>query len=358
MSANSGSSGHGRYVTLDGMRAVAAIAVALLHFNADLMPQGSLAVDFFFVLSGFVLMKAYARRFADGMGVAAFMQARFRRLYPLFLSGSLIGAAWALLCYVLQTPLHLSPRFMAHAALFNFAMLPDPLAPVLFPFNLPAWSLFYELLANLALVAVLARLGTRMLSGVALLLLVLYLYTLSIPVPPSADPALVPGVGWDQPIIPLARTGFAFTVGVLIARLLPARPRNASLLAFLAIVAFLAILRLDLAVAVQAWFAPLFVVAIAPALVVLGARLEPPAWSARAAAFTGEMSFALYAIHYPIQQVFQAAMRQLGWTSPAFAAVYVAAVLFASWVLVRCVPPLAATIGLRWNGPTSVARGG
>lgn len=358
MTVTGSSSGHGRYVTLDGMRGVAAIAVALLHFNASLMPQGSLAVDFFFVLSGFVLLKAYDRRFAAGMGVAEFMRVRFKRLYPLFLAGSLIGAAWALLCYVLQTPLHLSLPFMAHAAVFNFAMLPDPFAPVLFPFNLPAWSLFYELLANLALVLILARLTIRWLAVAVVLLLVLYLYTQTIPVLPASDPAFEPGVGWYLPIIPLARTGFAFTLGVLIARLLPGRPRSASLLALLAVAGFLALLRLDLSAAVEAWFSPLFVVLIAPALVIVGARLEPPAWTRRAAAFTGEMSFAVYAIHYPIAQIFHAVMRQMGWTSPAFAAVFLTLVLVASWVLVRLVPPVVSGIATRLGrAPSGAIRG-
>lgn len=336
-----------RYFTLDGMRGMAAIAVALLHFNASLMPQGALAVDFFFVLSGFVLLKAYSRRFAEGMGVAAFMKVRFKRLYPLFFTGSLIGAAWAVLCWVLQTPLHLSPQCMAHAAVFNFAMLPDPFAPVLFPFNLPAWSLFYELLANLVLVLILGRLSTRWLAAAAVLLLILYLYTQTIVVMPSDDPGSEPGVGWHLPAIPLARTGFAFTVGVLIARILPTRPRVSSLLALLAIAGFLVLLRLDLSAEAQAWFSPLFVILIAPALVIVGARMEPPAWTSRVAAFTGEMSFAVYAIHYPIAQVFHAVMRQMGWASPAFAAVFLALVLLASWVLVRLVPPVASALAMR-----------
>lgn len=65
-----------RYLTLDAMRGVAALAVVAFHFHAHLggydPSTGYLAVDLFFVISGFVIALAYDRRFATGMTVLDF----------------------------------------------------------------------------------------------------------------------------------------------------------------------------------------------------------------------------------------------------------------------------------------------
>ena len=75
----------GRYVTLDGMRGIAALAVALFHFNIAQAPHGYIAVDFFFALSGFVLCRAYRPRWQAGLGIGAFMQAaRYPVISPVF----------------------------------------------------------------------------------------------------------------------------------------------------------------------------------------------------------------------------------------------------------------------------------
>ena len=76
-----------RFVLLDGIRGLAAVAIA--HRHAEVFfgrPEASsyLAVDLFFALSGFVLAHAYGERLANGqMNPLNFMKARFLRLYPL-----------------------------------------------------------------------------------------------------------------------------------------------------------------------------------------------------------------------------------------------------------------------------------
>ncbi len=69
-----------RFVSLDGLRGVAAIAVMLFHISLGYMPGGYLAVDFFFCLSGFVIALACGKRFADGPSFRAFAKARSARL--------------------------------------------------------------------------------------------------------------------------------------------------------------------------------------------------------------------------------------------------------------------------------------
>jgi peptidoglycan/LPS O-acetylase OafA/YrhL len=101
-----------RFVVLDSLRGVCALMVALFHFNAysifkqvAFFRNAYLFVDFFFVLSGFVIAANYQSRLASGFGIQKFMLLRFGRLYPLYFA--------VLICF-----------FIAEAAFggpFNFA---------------------------------------------------------------------------------------------------------------------------------------------------------------------------------------------------------------------------------------------
>jgi len=143
-----------RFGTLDGLRGVAAIVVVLFHaiFGAWVPRFGYLAVDLFFILSGFVLSHAYDKRFVAGMSVAEFLSLRVVRLYPLYLLGLVLG-----LCVV-----RINPSIMdapAAGVLLNFVLnlfdlpgmeIPGTLYRELFPLNVPLWSLFFEFwVANL-----------------------------------------------------------------------------------------------------------------------------------------------------------------------------------------------------------------
>src|ERR1700761_6004380 len=79
------------YPALDGLRGVAAIAVMLHHFRPLTAPwlfaHGYLAVDLFFLLSGFVIAHAYDARFRKGLGVPAFLVIRLIRLWPMIAFG-------------------------------------------------------------------------------------------------------------------------------------------------------------------------------------------------------------------------------------------------------------------------------
>src|SRR6201992_2537099 len=88
------------YEILDGLRGVAALLVVIFHvfetYSGDRFHQvinhGYLAVDFFFVLSGFVVAYAYDDRWGK-MSQWDFYKRRLVRLQPMVVMGSLIGAA-------------------------------------------------------------------------------------------------------------------------------------------------------------------------------------------------------------------------------------------------------------------------
>jgi peptidoglycan/LPS O-acetylase OafA/YrhL len=100
-STNATAPGKNHYVILDGLRGVAALFVVAFHlFEAyagnnpqkQIINHGYLAVDFFFLLSGFVVAYAYDDRW-DRMSVLGFFKRRLIRLQPMVVMGSVIGAA-------------------------------------------------------------------------------------------------------------------------------------------------------------------------------------------------------------------------------------------------------------------------
>ena len=78
---------HSRFLVLDGMRGIAAIVVLIMHtsaiLDAKILNGAYLAVDLFFLLSGFVLAHAYGKKLEDGLPRTRFMAIRLIRLYPL-----------------------------------------------------------------------------------------------------------------------------------------------------------------------------------------------------------------------------------------------------------------------------------
>lgn len=79
-----------RFEVLDAWRGIAALAVAVRHINGtpfflsgQFHGQLSYAVDFFFVLSGFVIAASYGERLAGGFSLLRFFVLRWGRVWPL-----------------------------------------------------------------------------------------------------------------------------------------------------------------------------------------------------------------------------------------------------------------------------------
>ena len=156
---------------LDGLRGIAALIVMFRHtgyfWGGWTIPQSYLAVDLFFVLSGVVVANAYEARLRAGLAPARFALLRLIRLYPLYLLGSLIGLVPVVAALLGLAPSSLAsplPLVLLAAAL----LLPLVSDPNLFPLNTPAWSLFFEMLANLAYAAMLRHLHCALLAALLL----------------------------------------------------------------------------------------------------------------------------------------------------------------------------------------------
>ena len=329
-----------RYVTLDGMRGIAAIAVALYHFNIYLMPHGYVAVDFFFALSGFVLHRSYLPRFRQGLSFGRFLVQRFARLWPLFTLGTLLGAALAALAMVAGDRHAMSASDFATTLALHALMLPSPVSYPFYPWNVPSWSLMFELVANVALFALIFRLPKA-----ALIAICLVCAAGMIPIVLDNGSANI-GALWGEHGIALMRTGFSFTLGVLIA-MLPAPHEHrgvnagrvaAGLSSWLGVGGIVAIGVLLAMPVPESWTAVYdlsIILIFSPLLVLLGSRVEPVTFAAPLAVFTGEVSYALYAVHWSFIEPIRGLVRYVGLAPLPAATLFLSAMLLAAWAAVR-----------------------
>ena len=280
------------------MRGVAALAVVVMHaaalFSAQWFPRGYLAVDLFFALSGFVIAHAYGRRLDAGLGVGRFLLLRLVRLYPLYLLGATFGIA-VYFGEMLRADWPLPPSADLAVALGATAlMLPTPVAvePMhwLSPFDVPGWSLVFEIGANLLLAVVWTRLSTRLLVlAVAVMGVALAAQYLLVG---EADA----GSRWATGGYGIARTGFSFLLGVALARMpRPTERRSdlALLLPAMLIASFVPGGRWGIGYDMACVFL------LFPALLFAGSVFEPRS-GARLFGFLGVISFAIYALHSPL----------------------------------------------------------
>ena len=169
-----------RYEILDGLRGVAAMLVVAYHLfetyysggTDQPLNHGYLAVDFFFVLSGFVIGYAYDDRW-DKMSTWGFFKRRLIRLHPMVIFGTLFGAVMFYLGSCSTFPLiNETPWYMVlFVMLWCFTMIPLPSGMDIRgwaetnPLNGPAWTLQWEYLANI-LYALFIRRFSKLVLGI------------------------------------------------------------------------------------------------------------------------------------------------------------------------------------------------
>jgi peptidoglycan/LPS O-acetylase OafA/YrhL len=284
-----------RFLALEGLRGVAALAVVVGHLGGwglAVFSHFYLAVDLFFIMSGVVI--ALDNRLRSGWSAAAFMGARVRRLAPLYLLGAVLGAVCSLLAHRLG--------YGGDGPLLANLFLALLFIPVLFgsgdlyPLNAPSWSLFAEMGANLAYGAT-----ARTLSRATLVLLTLLGAAAVVIVTLRCGTANV-GVSAGNLLGGIARVGFGFSAGVLVHRLhASGRLRVPRLPAWLA----LAIAAASFAIPCRSPIYDLVVIlALYPALIA-AVFTSPVDGRVSAAAFAaaGAVSYPLYALHYPLAKL-------------------------------------------------------
>lgn len=289
-----------RFEFLDALRGIAAIYVLFFHLaryncGPQLVANGLLAVDFFFILSGLVIAAAYEHRFRDGMTFAGFVRVRAIRLLPMAMLSVVLGTSFIVLRHFIGDGPQDSMTGTIAAFVLNLFLIPKLWYEnwseyQIFPSNAALWSLFFEVSINLVWAFALVRASNRVLMTVVAIAAILLVSEIV-----RADS---PNLGWSSLTLldGFARVTFGFTVGVLIYRYhdkLKGPPLLCGALAFVLLTAatFFPLQSI-------AWWLPAILlmlpVAVASGAAAAGTGIMP------AEQWLGRLSYPIYAIHMPI----------------------------------------------------------
>ncbi len=162
-----------RYLFLDGIRGIAAILILVRHtggFWHFSLYRSFIAVDLFFLLSGFVIAYAYDEKLRSGaLSIGRFVKVRLIRLYPVYLLSLLLCAGLSLSAVMNGSgPAGVALGDLASVIVLGAFYLPSrlPGSSDLFPINGIYWSLFFELVVNFAYAGIRSVLGTRVLLAI------------------------------------------------------------------------------------------------------------------------------------------------------------------------------------------------
>jgi peptidoglycan/LPS O-acetylase OafA/YrhL len=286
-----------RYPALDGLRGIAALAVVGLHVTKYFqlgfdLKHAHLAVDFFFLLSGFVISYAYDRRLAGGLGTVEFLTIRLIRLYPMIVLG-IVSGTMAMLASI-KFGFDIPVISVLSAAACNALLLPSfamqQIRPFAFPVDTPLWSLSFEMLINILYAALFAyltkpRLWVGILFGAVLVGWTSLTYgTLDV------------GFYWRDFYLGLCRVLFPFLAGVMLCRALGKRKMvsawgHAACLPMFAILATPGL--------AGGYYEGLIVLLAFPAILIVAAHAAPAPALDRIWSFLGELSYPIYVVHYP-----------------------------------------------------------
>ena len=346
------------YEILDGLRGVAALLVVFYHIFEGLsfaaggtvittINHGYLAVDFFFILSGFVIGYAYDDRWGRSLTLGNFFKRRLIRLHPMIVLGALLGVVF----YVLQGSVMWDGTRVATSmvmlallcALFFIPAAPGSCYDIrgnaeMFPLNGPSWSLFFEYIGNLLYALFIHRLGNKALTALVVLTGAGLAWFMLFDV---VGYGMI-GVGWTLDGLNffggLLRMLFPFSLGMLLARKFqPVKVRGAFWIcsAVLLVLFCVPYIEGQAVVSLNGLYESVCIFLIFPALVWLGASDKTTdRRSTQICKFSGDISFPLYAVHYPVMYLFYSWLIEnkyytFGEIWPMALVVYVGSVLLA-----------------------------
>lgn len=308
------------YAILDGLRGVAALMVVFYHIFEgyafagggiiETLNHGYLAVDFFFILSGFVVGYAYDERLGKTMKTKEFLKRRLIRLHPMVIMGAVLGAATFCIQGSTQwngTEISISLVMLSMLC----AMLFIPAIPggcyeirgngEMFPLNGPSWSLFFEYIGNILYALFVRRLSTKLLTAIVVSLGIGYTAFAVF----DASGYGNMGVGWTLDSINflggMLRMLFPFSMGLLLSRnFKPFKVKGSFWLASSILIIIFAIpyIPSDGNICYNGILEAVCVTLIFPILVRLGASGSTADHKSTAICnFLGRISYPLYMIH-------------------------------------------------------------
>ena len=306
------------YEILDGLRGVAALMVVCFHtfetfangnrFN-QIINHGYLAVDFFFLLSGFVVAYAYDDRWGK-MTQWDFYKRRLIRLQPMLIMGTIIGAALfyfqssAVFGLIATTPVWK----MLLVMLVGFTLI--PLTPAMdirgwqemHPLNGPAWSLFFEYIANILYALIVRRFSKTLLAiFVALAAGLLINYAVF---GPQGD--MIGGWSFDniQLNIGFTRMLYPFFAGILlwrVGKLIHIKNAFGICSLLIAIVLFMPRIGGPNTIWMNGIYESVCIILVFPLIVSIGAGgTIHGKFAGKLCKFLGEISYPIYITHYTL----------------------------------------------------------
>ena len=322
------------YQLLDGLRGVAAILVVFYHIFEGFsfaentneagdgiirtLNHGHMAVDFFFILSGFVISYAYDDRWAN-MGTWQFFKRRLIRLHPMLVMGAIIGfVAFAVTGFGRWDNTATPVGWAVTAMLLTMLMVPAvPGVPYevrgndeMFPLNGPGWSLFFEYIGNILYALFMRRMSVKILTISTVILGIVHAWFF---IGNVSEYDMI-GVGWTIDNVNfwggLVRMLFPLSMGMLLARTFrPRRVKGAFWICSIALIALFSVPQIPSSgsISFNSFYEFICIAIIFPFIVWVGAcGSAGSGFTAKASTLLGDLSYPLYIVHYPIMYIFYA----------------------------------------------------
>ena len=345
------------YLILDGLRGAAALMVLWYHVfegfafaggtAIETFNHGHLGVDFFFMLSGFVISYAYDDRWkttrlhdnkttSGGVfSVGAFFKRRLIRLQPMVVMGALIG----LITYLIQGGVRwdgtqMSFHWIMMAFLLAMFLIPAyPGAPYdvrgngeMYPLNGPSWSLFFEYIGNILYALFIRKLSNKQLAALVVTTGLLWIAFVVFDI--SGYDMI--GIGWTLDAVNffggLLRMLFPFSLGMLLARNFNKTTRLqdnkttsfcpcfklfvAKNIFWIAIIVMFVLFSMPYitktgSISLNGIYELACIILVFPFIVWFGAAGKITSkFSTKLCKFLGDISYPLYIVHYPVMYLF------------------------------------------------------
>lgn len=293
------------YPILDGLRGVAAILVVIYHLmegyyvEIDLHPMnhGYLAVDFFFMLSGFVVGYAYDDRWPK-MSIGRFFTIRLIRLHPMVVFGIVIGTIAFIFDPYTNGYAKVSNITLLWAVILGTLLLPAPDVRgwgETHPINGPCWTLLQEYIANILYAFFGRRMGKTALWKLVLAAAVVLTGTA------IWRGNLGTGWGYDTFWIAVTRMMFPFFAGLLLFR----TGKRLHIAAAFPLCSLAMIILFFLPHARYNGLLEAAIIILAfPMLVAAGAGGKISGRWAKLCKFSGDISYPIYITHYPFIYIY------------------------------------------------------
>lgn len=313
----------GHIVALDGLRGIAALIVVLFHLfetfstgpENQVLNHGYLAVEFFFLLSGYILSLAYDER---KMSFRAFMRRRVKRLHPMIIMGCTLGLLVLGLQKCNAFPLLESLPITRVLLVYFLGCFLIPTLPSLdirgwtemYPLNSPQWTMLYEYIAN-----VIYALFLRKAGKIALICMSIFAALLTIDLTFNFDVFSIYGeraalsytvIGgwtstWPDIYIAFVRLSYPFVIGMLLRRsqIRIRCKKGPGIAAFLLCLALCSPRLFPSVQFVNGLYETFCILFLLPLIILLANADSIAERNVPICKYIGELSFPLYLTHFP-----------------------------------------------------------